>query len=80
MKRILGYCTVISANSGLKTLLVSQQITLDEQKNVVKAKKVFTIDSINGDELCRTDDPNIFINRNGTRYKRTGPFQQGEPS
>ena len=80
MKNILGYCHVISAEGGVKTLLVSQQIAVDRKNIITEVSKKFTIDSIHGDELIRTDDPNIFVNRDGIRYKRTGPFKQGAPS
>lgn len=80
MRNLLGHCEVISDESGVKTLFVSQQIALDRQRNIVEVCKKFTIDSVDGIELVRTKDPNIFINNRGIRYKRIGPFKQGAPA
>lgn len=79
MRNLLGHCEIISAESGIKILFVSQQIGLDQKKQVVHVCKKFTLDSIDGVELSPTEDPNIFLHQDGTSYKRISPFRQGAP-
>ena len=58
-------------NSGGKEHLVfvSQDIKTDKNKVIISARKVFTLDSENGEEVFRGDDQRSFIKRNGQVLK-----------
>lgn len=58
-------------NSGGKEQLVfvSQDIKTDKNKVIISARKFFTLDSENGEEVFRGDDQRSFVKRNGQVLK-----------
>ena len=79
MRSILGYCDVVSDASLVQTLVVSQQLVVDEQNCVVGASKTYTLGSIDGTEVAATDNPMLFTGADGTRYRRVTVFKPGPP-
>lgn len=76
MRTVLGYSEVVTDGNGVQTLLACQQVTIDADSNILESRKVFTLNTMWGEELAATQDPLIFKGKNGLKYKRIDLFRQ----
>jgi hypothetical protein len=71
-KEIIG---VFKARNGIKRkhlVYVSQEISVNRQKVIIGARKIFNLDSLDGEEVRSTADPDIFLMADGTTLRKSG--------
>lgn len=78
MKQIIGQFEVTSSEQFSQKVIVSQDITADDSGRVVTARKVFTLNTEDGEEVIRTKDPRIFLKEDGTVLKKVGYCKTSE--
>ena len=71
----IGCFNVISSDNITRLIIISQIVSVNEFNVVVGGHKIFTLNTPDGEEVYRTEDPLIFKLSNGTifRKKRFGP-------
>ncbi|SHO49009.1 hypothetical protein [Desulfopila aestuarii] len=75
MKQLIGQFEVTSLAHHNQKVIVFQDIIADESGVVVSARKVFTLNTEDGEEVNRTSDPRIFLKEDGTVLKKVGYFK-----
>ncbi len=75
MKQLLGYFKVMSPGFSTKTVLVQQEVMVNGENTIVSARKVFTLDALDGERVYRMTNPKFFLQQDGTVLKITGKFQ-----
>lgn len=63
------------SSENIDQLIISQNLTVDEFSVVVAARKVFTFNTPDGEEVYRTEDPQFFRKKDGTVLKKVGYCQ-----
>jgi hypothetical protein len=79
MKKILGTFTVTDSTLRQHTVFVSQETILDEQGTLIKTRKLFNLNSLEGEEVQRTESPGILSLHDGNILRKTSNVQLGEP-
>ncbi|WP_136805477.1 hypothetical protein [Desulfosediminicola flagellatus] len=80
MKQFIGYFEVVSSGQLRQIVAVSQETTVNEEGVVMAARKMFTLDTVGGEEVKRTTDPLIFLKEDGTFLKKVGYCQVNDLS
>ncbi len=75
MKKVLGTLTVTNGHLRPQLVVISQEITVDKSGVITTARKFYTLNSIDGEPVRRTSDPNTFMLDDGTMLKRSGHVQ-----
>lgn len=75
MKRPLGYFEAKSTGSIPEIVIVSQEVRRDNENLFVAARKIFTLGTVDGEEIFRTEDPQAFSKNDGTLLKKIGGCQ-----
>jgi len=71
----IGFFNVISSDNITRLIIISQYVRVNEFKVVVAAHKIFTLNTPDGEEVYRTEDPQIFLKEDGTVLKKVGYMQ-----
>lgn len=78
MKEIIGVFRAINGTKRKHVVFISQVIEMDEDNTITDAKKMFTLDSEEGEQVFGTGDPEIFRLGDGTELKRAGRIKEEE--
>lgn len=71
-KEIIGVFKATNGTTRKHRVYVSQEISVNRQKVITGARKAFYLDSLDGEEVRSTVDPDIFLRADGTTLKKTG--------
>ena len=66
----LGFFMATSPENINQKIIISQNITMNESNTVINSRKIFTLNTFDGEQVFRTQDPQLFVNKNGTIFKR----------
>lgn len=80
MTELIGHFEVLSADSAKHLVIMCQECTLDDGNVVVSARKVFTLDTVDGEEVQLTNDTRTFVRQNGALLRRLGHCQLNDAS
>lgn len=69
-KQPIGYFEATSSGPLPETVIVSQETGLDSATFPIAPRKIFTLGTVDGEEIFRAQDPDIFIKKDGTRLKK----------
>jgi len=72
----IGFFNVISPDNITRLIIISQNVNVNEFKVVVAGHKIFTLNTPDCEEVCRTEDPQIFLKEDGTVLKKVGYIRQ----
>lgn len=72
MRQIIGYLAVTHPDGSDRLVVVSQEITTDKRNVVVAARKVFTLDTIDGEEVIGCNKTRFFTLKDGQLLKVVG--------
>ena len=78
MKEVIGYFRATNGTRRKHVVFITQVIDLDKDNTIIDAKKMFTLDSEEGEQVFRTGDPEIFTMGDGTELKRAGRIEELE--
>ncbi|WP_136797593.1 hypothetical protein [Desulfosediminicola ganghwensis] len=73
MRQVIGYFIVNQPDGAERVVVVSQEIATDKSNTVVAARKVFTLDTADGEKVNGCEEKRYFTKRNGQILKITGP-------
>lgn len=72
MRQIIGYFKVHSPEGVDRLVVVSQEVETDDQRVVISARKVFTLDTADGSELRKKAGERVFIGKDGMAFRIIG--------
>ncbi|WP_419176800.1 hypothetical protein [Desulfosediminicola sp.] len=72
MRELIGYFKVSHPDGTELLVIVSQDITTDKRGVVVAARKIFTLNTVDGEEVSRPDNKRFFSRENGQLLKIIG--------
>lgn len=75
MIQLIGTIKVTSPDFSTKTVLLQQETQVNEENIIVSARKIFTLNNVDGEEVYRTANPLLFRQQDGTVLKKAGHFQ-----
>lgn len=78
MKEVIGSFTVTNGASQPQIVFVSQKTTVNENNVVIGSKKIFTLNSVDGEAVYRTEDPNTLVLKDGTTLRKTSSVKMKE--
>ncbi len=76
----LGFFEAISSENFNQIIIVCQNVIVNELNEVVAAHKIFTLNTPDGEEVYRTEDPQFFLTEDGTVLKKVGYCQTNQYS
>jgi hypothetical protein len=79
MKEILGTFTITDGALRQQTVIVSQEAILDENRTIVETHKHFNLNSLEGEEIQRTEDSAMLTLHDGTVLRKISNVQIGNP-
>jgi hypothetical protein len=77
MKYPLGYFEVTSSGKAPELVIVSQELSVTDQNVIVASRKIFTLNTENGEEIFPTKDSQTFSKKDGTLVKKIGLCRVG---
>jgi hypothetical protein len=72
MREIIMYFAVILPDGTDRLVVASQEIKTDRKKRLFSAQKIFTFDTIDGEEVFPGNDHRSFVTRDGIVLKVIG--------
>lgn len=78
MKEILGAFAATNGNRQRRVVVVCQESVLDENDLIVGSRKVFRLDAADGEEVFATEDPEVYLHRDGSLVKKIGSVKTGD--
>lgn len=69
-KEVIGVFKATNGGRKSHLVYVSQEIQVNRQKVITDARKVFNLDSLDGQKVRSTVDPDIFLLEDGTILKK----------
>lgn len=79
MKEVIGSFAVTDKNMQQHTVLVSQEIHLDDTGTLIKATKHMNLNSVDGEAVFRGKDDNVLTLSDGTILKKSSNIRLGSP-
>jgi hypothetical protein len=79
MKEVIGSFTVTDKTLRQQTVIISQETTLDETGTLIAASKHLNLNSLDGDEVFRSEDDSTLTLANGTILKKSSNVRLGPP-
>ncbi len=77
-KEIIGVFKATNGSRRKHLVYVSQEISVNRQKVITEARKKFNLDSLDGEEVRSTVDPDIFLLADGTTLKKSGRITEND--
>lgn len=77
-KEIIGVFKATNDTKGKHLVYVSQEIRVNRQKVITEARKTFNLDSLDGEEVRSTVNPDIFLRADGTTLKKNGKIKEND--
>ncbi len=71
----IGCFNVISSDNITRLIIISQIVSVNEFNVVVGGHKLFTLNTPDGEEVYRTEDPQRYLKDDGTVLKKIGYCQ-----
>lgn len=78
MIEVIGSFTVTCGLAQPQIVFISQETTVNDKNIVTGCKKIFTLNSIDGEPVFRTDDPNTLMLKDGTMLRKTSSVHMKE--
>ncbi|SHO49935.1 hypothetical protein [Desulfopila aestuarii] len=72
MKHPIGYFEVTSSGKAPQLVIVSQEMSVTDQNVIVASRKIFTLNTENGEEIFPTKDSQTFSKKDGTLFRKLG--------
>lgn len=79
MKEVIGTFTVTDGTLRQQTVIISQETILDNQGTITETRKHFNLNTIDGEEVKRSEIENTLILADGTILRKTSNVQFGDP-
>lgn len=75
MKTFIASFQAIDSRRNTLTIVISQELTVNEDNVVVGARQHYNLVDIDGERVLATDEPDTFLMQDGTLLKKTGKLQ-----
>lgn len=79
MKEVIGSFAVTDKTMRQHTVIISQEIILDETGTLTATSKHLNLNSVDGEKVFRSEDDNIFTLTNGSIFKKSSNIRLSYP-
>jgi len=79
MKEVIGSFAVTDKTMRQQTVIISQEIILDETGTLIATSKHLNLNSVNGEKVLRSEDDNTLTLTDGSILKKSSNIRLGYP-
>ncbi|SHO52216.1 hypothetical protein [Desulfopila aestuarii] len=79
MKEVIGSFAVTDKTLRQQTVVISQEITLDKTGTLIATSKHLNLNSVDGEEVFRSEDDGTLTLANGSILKKSSNIRLGPP-